>query len=125
MNTSQTPSLEHLLGQRRIVVCCGAGGVGKTTTSAALGLAAARLGRRSLVLTIDPARRLAQAMGLPDCAREPTAIDGERLHPLGIEEGLLHAWTLLPEVVFEQMVLELAPTPDASSTTASTACSRA
>ena len=114
MNTSQTPSLEHLLGQRRIVVCCGAGGVGKTTTSAALGLAAARLGRRSLVLTIDPARRLAQAMGLPDCAREPTAIDGERLHPLGIEAGLLHAWTLLPEVVFEQMVLELAPTPDAA-----------
>ena len=46
------------------VVCCGAGGVGKTTTAAALGLRAAEQGRRVVVLTIDPARRLAQSMGL-------------------------------------------------------------
>ncbi len=48
----------------RVVVCCGSGGVGKTTTSAALALRAAERGRRTVVLTIDPARRLAQALGL-------------------------------------------------------------
>ena len=48
----------------RIVVCCGSGGVGKTTTSAALAIRAAERGRRTVVLTIDPARRLAQALGL-------------------------------------------------------------
>jgi anion-transporting ArsA/GET3 family ATPase len=50
--------------QIRIIVCCGAGGVGKTTTAAALGLRAAESGRRVVVLTIDPARRLAQSLGL-------------------------------------------------------------
>ena len=48
----------------RIVVCCGSGGVGKTTTSAALALRAAERGRKVVVLTIDPARRLAQSMGI-------------------------------------------------------------
>ena len=48
----------------RVIVCCGAGGVGKTTTAAALGLRAAERGRRVVVLPIDPARRLAQSMGL-------------------------------------------------------------
>ena len=47
----------------RIIVCCGSGGVGKTTTSAALALAAAEAGRQVVVLTIDPARRLAQSLG--------------------------------------------------------------
>ena len=49
---------------RRVIVCCGAGGVGKTTVSAALGLELARRGRRSAVITIDPARRLADALGM-------------------------------------------------------------
>src|SRR4051794_41783168 len=55
----------------RIVVCCGAGGVGKTTTSAALALAAAEAGRTVVVLTIDPARRLAQSLGLEELDNEP------------------------------------------------------
>ena len=55
----------------RIIVCCGAGGVGKTTTAAALGLRAAEQGRRVCVLTIDPARRLAQAMGLTELDNTP------------------------------------------------------
>src|SRR5438309_2045622 len=56
----------------RIVVCCGAGGVGKTTTAAALGLRAAEQhGRRTVVLTIDPARRLAQALGLTELDNTP------------------------------------------------------
>jgi anion-transporting ArsA/GET3 family ATPase len=58
--------IDALLGnpQTRIIVCCGAGGVGKTTTAAALGLRAAESGRQVVVLTIDPARRLAQSLGL-------------------------------------------------------------
>lgn len=60
----------------RIVVCCGSGGVGKTTTSAALALRAAERGRRVVVLTIDPARRLAQALGLDELSNEPASAAG-------------------------------------------------
>ncbi|HYP88278.1 MAG TPA: ArsA-related P-loop ATPase, partial [Polyangiaceae bacterium] len=56
--------LHRLTAKRRVVVCAGAGGVGKTTIAAALSLAAARRGRRVLCLTIDPARRLADSLGL-------------------------------------------------------------
>ncbi len=58
----------------RIIVCCGAGGVGKTTTSAALGVRAAERGRRVCVLTIDPARRLAQSMGLSELDNTPRVV---------------------------------------------------
>ncbi|WP_062210837.1 ArsA-related P-loop ATPase [Streptomyces sp. NBRC 109706] len=60
----------------RIVVCCGSGGVGKTTTAAALGLRAAERGRRVVVLTIDPARRLAQSMGLAELDNVPRRVPG-------------------------------------------------
>ncbi|RBM19614.1 ArsA family ATPase [Streptomyces sp. PT12] len=60
----------------RIVVCCGSGGVGKTTTAAALGLRAAERGRRAVVLTIDPARRLAQSMGLTELDNVPRPVPG-------------------------------------------------
>jgi anion-transporting ArsA/GET3 family ATPase len=59
----------------RIVVCCGSGGVGKTTTSAALALAAAEAGRTVVVLTIDPARRLAQSLGLAELDNEPRQVE--------------------------------------------------
>ncbi len=60
----------------RVIVCCGAGGVGKTTTAAALGLRAAERGRRVVVLTIDPARRLAQSMGLDELDNTPRPVTG-------------------------------------------------
>src|SRR3954462_4858540 len=60
----------------RIVVCCGSGGVGKTTTAAALGLRAADQGRRVVVLTIDPALRLAQSMGLSKLDNTPREVQG-------------------------------------------------
>jgi anion-transporting ArsA/GET3 family ATPase len=60
----------------RIVVCCGSGGVGKTTTAAALALRAAEHGRQVVVLTIDPARRLAQSMGLTELDNVPRKVDG-------------------------------------------------
>ena len=61
--TQLAGAVQTLLTRHRVVLCVGAGGVGKTTLSAALGLAAAMLGRRALVLTVDPARRLASALG--------------------------------------------------------------
>jgi anion-transporting ArsA/GET3 family ATPase len=69
--------IDALLGdlQTRIIVCCGAGGVGKTTTAAALGLRGAEAGRRVVVLTIDPARRLAQSLGLTTLDNTPRAVD--------------------------------------------------
>jgi anion-transporting ArsA/GET3 family ATPase len=60
----------------RIIVCCGSGGVGKTTTAAALGVRAAERGRRVVVLTIDPARRLAQSLGLKSLDNEPRPVQG-------------------------------------------------
>jgi anion-transporting ArsA/GET3 family ATPase len=68
--------LDQLLDGAAIIVCCGAGGVGKTTTSAALALRAAERGRRVCVLTIDPARRLAQSMGLTELDNTPRAVAG-------------------------------------------------
>ena len=63
-NPGDTTLLQHLAAAD-VVVCCGSGGVGKTTVSAALGMQAARLGRRAVVVTIDPAKRLADALGVP------------------------------------------------------------
>ncbi|PSL05356.1 arsenite efflux ATP-binding protein ArsA [Haloactinopolyspora alba] len=70
--------VDRLIDDRRIrtVVCCGSGGVGKTTTAAALALRAAERGRRAVVLTIDPARRLAQSMGLTELDNTPRAVSG-------------------------------------------------
>jgi anion-transporting ArsA/GET3 family ATPase len=60
----------------QVIVCCGSGGVGKTTTSAALALRAAERGRKVVVLTIDPARRLAQAMGIEKLDNLPRPVPG-------------------------------------------------
>ncbi|MCX5111090.1 ArsA family ATPase [Streptomyces sp. NBC_00378] len=84
----------------RIVVCCGSGGVGKTTTAAALGVRAAERGRKVVVLTIDPARRLAQSMGidsLDNVPRRVPGIDGEGA-------GELHAMMLDMKRTFDEIV---------------------
>ncbi len=70
------PAADDLIEASSVIVCCGSGGVGKTTTAAVLGLEAARRGRRAVVVTIDPARRLADALGLVDgLASEPQRIE--------------------------------------------------
>ena len=92
----------------RIVVCCGSGGVGKTTTSAALAVRAADRGRRVAVLTIDPARRLAQALGLTELGNEPGRVVGV---PDGPGEGELHAMMLDMRRTFDEMV-QAHSTPD-------------
>ncbi|MGH8931535.1 MAG: ArsA family ATPase [Egibacteraceae bacterium] len=71
---ARTRDLAGVVAERHVIVCTGAGGVGKTTTAAALAVAAARQGRRTLVLTIDPAWRLAQSLGLSRIGGEPRAV---------------------------------------------------
>jgi anion-transporting ArsA/GET3 family ATPase len=68
------PSLSDVIDQRHVIVCTGAGGVGKTTTAAALAIEAAGRGRRTIVLTIDPARRLAQSLGLSGLSTAPRSV---------------------------------------------------
>ena len=83
------------LGSGRITVCVGCGGVGKTSVAAALALEAARRGLRTLVLTIDPARRLADALGVDERGKEPQPIPLETLAALGVpEHGHLSALML-------------------------------
>ena len=82
-----------------IIVCCGSGGVGKTTTSAALALRAAERGRRVVVLTIDPARRLAQAMGIEQLDNTPRPVPG-----IGAEGGSLDAMMLDMKRTFDEVV---------------------
>ncbi|MBE2250941.1 MAG: ArsA family ATPase [Myxococcus sp.] len=102
--------LHTLVTTKKVIVACGAGGVGKTTTSAALALAGARAGRRVLVLTIDPAKRLAQALGIREQMRHPTPLSKETLAEAGVTTGTLDAWMLNPDVVFEGLVRRMAPT---------------
>ncbi|MEV7519431.1 ArsA family ATPase [Streptomyces sp. NPDC091371] len=83
----------------RIIVCCGAGGVGKTTTAAALGVRAAERGRKAVVLTIDPARRLAQSMGIDSLDNTPREVGG-----VGADGGGLHAMMLDMKRTFDEIV---------------------
>src|SRR2546425_9982411 len=99
--TGSPETLASLVESRRVLVTVGAGGVGKTTTAAALGVAAARAGKRVLVLTIDPARRLSEAMGIPESGPSPARVT--QIDP----PGSLDAWMLDPRVVFESMVRRL------------------
>lgn len=86
-----------------VVVCCGSGGVGKTTTSAALAVRAAERGRKVVVLTIDPARRLAQALGLRELSNTPSRVDGSES---GFQPtGELSAMMLDMRRTFDDMVL--------------------
>ena len=93
--------VEELLTDRatKIIVCCGSGGVGKTTTSAALALRAAEHGRRVVVLTIDPARRLAQSMGIERLDNVPRPVPG-----IETTEGSLDAMMLDMKRTFDDVV---------------------
>jgi len=106
--------LRARLAGKRILICAGSGGVGKTTVSAALALGVAREGSRVLVLTIDPARRLARALGLDAAAGadrgEPMLVDPARLRAAGVQmRGELWAMTLDVKRAFDELIAELAP----------------
>jgi anion-transporting ArsA/GET3 family ATPase len=107
-------ALESLVAERRILVCVGSGGVGKTTTAASLGLAGARAGRRTLVLTIDPARRLANALGIAMIGHDVQPIPAEKL-ALGGDRvaGTLDAMMLDQKRAFDEIVDRYAKDPAA------------
>jgi anion-transporting ArsA/GET3 family ATPase len=106
-------SVAELLQGKRVCVCGGSGGVGKTTTSAAIALGMAAQGAKVAVVTIDPARRLANALGLEELENEPSRVAPERLATGGLEiEGELWAMMLDPKRTFDELIDRIAPTPE-------------
>lgn len=108
------PSLDAVVGASDVVVCCGSGGVGKTTTAAVIGIEAARRGRRVVVVTIDPARRLADALGLPGgLTGEPqrVVLDADPTGGGGVA-GELWAMMLDTPAMFERVVRAHAADPE-------------
>lgn len=99
-------SMDDLLRDKHIIVCCGSGGVGKTTAAAALGLRAADLGRRVIVITIDPAKRLAQSLGLGELGNEPQRVEATAFGKTP-PRGELWAMMLDMKRTFDDMVREM------------------
>jgi anion-transporting ArsA/GET3 family ATPase len=106
-------TLERALATREILVTCGSGGVGKTTTAAALALRAALSGRRVLACTIDPSRRLATSLGLNQLSERPRSIDLSRVAPGASRGGALWAMVLDVKSTFDALVTRY--TPDAAA----------
>jgi anion-transporting ArsA/GET3 family ATPase len=98
-------TIESLARDRAVVVCCGPGGVGKTTISAAFALYGARVGRRTCVVTVDPAKRLADALGVESLVNEPTVVPGDW-------PGRLDAVMLDTKGTFDDLVHRYAATPE-------------
>ena len=107
--TRETLSLAGVVAGHRVVVCCGSGGVGKTTSAAALGVLAARQGLKVQVMTIDPARRLAQAMGMDALSHEAQRVPLEA-------PGELWAMMLDSKHAFDDLVETYAPSERVKST---------
>jgi anion-transporting ArsA/GET3 family ATPase len=104
---SPAAALEAALEERRVLITCGSGGVGKTTSAAALALRAALSGRRVLVCTIDPSRRLATSLGKGQLSGRPRAIDIKALSPA--RGGALFAMVLDVKGTFDALVLRHTP----------------
>jgi anion-transporting ArsA/GET3 family ATPase len=104
-------SIAELLSGKRVCVCGGAGGVGKTTSAAAIALGMAVRGARVAVVTIDPARRLADALGVQQLCNEPRQVDPARLRRGAIDEvrGELWAMMLDPKRTFDELIERIAP----------------
>ncbi len=100
-------SIEHVIGDSQIVICAGSGGVGKTTTSAAIALGMAARGLKVCVLTIDPAKRLADSLGLDELGNEASRVDPDLLRRHGVDTrdgGELWAMMLDAKETFDALV---------------------
>jgi anion-transporting ArsA/GET3 family ATPase len=104
----------ELVRHRHVVLCCGTGGVGKTTTAATFAIEGARRGRNAVVVTIDPAKRLANTLGLEHLSNSAHEIARERWDPDGdaVPGGRLHALMLDTETTFDQLVQTYARTEE-------------
>ncbi len=108
--TNSSGGLAARVADKRILVCLGAGGVGKTTTSAALALGLAQSGKKVAVVTIDPARRLAAALGLDELPSEPRRIDPALFASQSVAmDGELWAMMLDAKRTFDELIARLAP----------------
>ena len=103
-------NIPELLEGRRVCVCAGSGGVGKTTAAAAIALGMAARGGRVAVVTIDPARRLADALGLEQLSNEPSRVDPGRLAGFEVT-GELWAMMLDSKRTFDELIDRIAPSP--------------
>jgi anion-transporting ArsA/GET3 family ATPase len=105
-------NVAEMLEGKRVCVCAGSGGVGKTTTSAAIALGMAARGAKVAVVTIDPANRLANALGLEQLGNEPRRVSRERLAAGPLEvRGELWAMMLDPKRTFDELIERIAPDP--------------
>ena len=106
-------SVSDLLAGKRVCVCGGSGGVGKTTTSAAIAFGMAAEGAKVAVVTIDPAKRLANALGLQELENEPRRVEPERLAGAGDPfRGELWAMMLDPKRTFDELIDRVADDPE-------------
>ena len=104
--------ITELTARKEIIVCAGAGGVGKTTTAAAIALRASVEGKKTAVLTIDPARRLASSLGLKELTNSPRKVNKRKFTAAGLEpKGELHAMMLDTKSTFDEVVARYAPSP--------------
>lgn len=99
------------LFEQEIVVCAGSGGVGKTTISAAIALEAASRGRKTIVLTIDPAKRLANSLGLRKLTNKPRRIEKAKFQRAGMASHPLYAMMLDTKTTFDELVYRYAKSP--------------
>ena len=103
-------TIGELLAGKRVCICGGSGGVGKTTTSAAIAMGMAATGMKVAVVTIDPAKRLADSLGLAELDNEPRLVDPRRFAGHGVEmKGELWAMMLDPKRTFDELIERLSP----------------
>jgi anion-transporting ArsA/GET3 family ATPase len=106
-------TIGNIVERKEIIVCAGSGGVGKTTTAAAIALEAAISGKKAVVVTIDPARRLASSLGLQELTNDPRRVTEEEFAAAHLApRGQLHAMMLDTKSTFDHVVTTYAPTPE-------------
>jgi len=108
VSTLHVPDLTTIVDDRAVVICCGTGGVGKTTAAAAIALEAARRNRNACVVTIDPAKRLANALGLSELSDIPAEIGRDAWDPNHASTGHLSALMLDSKSTFDRLVVRYA-----------------